>query len=272
MAEQTLQTVDRALAILELLANQVQGLRLTDIAAAMCLNKVTVHRLLAALQQRGFVERQENGRFLIGLRLVAISSLRLNSLELKTESQPWLRQLVERVGQPVHLAIYDQGEVVYLEKMETSPSMRMYSQIGKRSPVHCTALGKVLLSGMTDEAARAVLLAGPLRRHTENTLTDPDDVLAEVALARQEGYALDRAEHEPAVVCIAAPIMDYRGQVIAAVSTSGRLRDYLDDPHSAVITWIKDTANAISVRMGYTPDQADQKTGQVPGRMNGGIL
>jgi DNA-binding IclR family transcriptional regulator len=258
--EQTLQTVDRALAILEILAHQPQGLRPTDIAAAMNLNKVTVHRLIAALLRRGFVERLENGRYLVGLRLVAISSQRLNNLELKTEAQPWLRQLVDKVGQPVHLAIYDSGEIVYIEKMETFHSMRMYSQIGKRSPVHCTALGKILLSGQPDEAVRSVLLAGPLRRYTANTLTDPSAVLAEVAEARQRGYALDREEHEPEVFCIAAPIFDYRGQVIAALSTAGSRSDYLDNPQSEVITWVREAAGTISGRLGYDP--AIVKTGK----------
>jgi len=253
MKEQTLQTVDRALAVLELLAHQPQGLRPTDIATSMDLNKVTVHRLLTALLKRGFVERLESGRYLVGLRLVAISSLRLNNLELKTEAQPWLRQLVDKVGQPVHLAIYDSGEIVYIEKMETYQSMRMYSQIGKRSPVHCTALGKVLLGGLSDEAARSVLLARPLRRYTAQTLTEPAAVLAEVAEARRLGYALDREEHEPGVCCVAAPIHDYRGQVIAALSTAGSRSDYLDDPQSEVIAWVRETADAISVRLGYAP-------------------
>ena len=240
MKEQTLQTVDRALAILELLAHQPHGLRPTDIATSMDLNKVTVHRLLTSLLKRGFVERLDNGRYLVGLRLVAISSLRLNNLELKTEAQPWLRQLVDKVGQPVHLAIYDNGEIVYIEKMETYHSMHMYSQIGKRSPVHCTALGKILLSGLSDEAVRSVLLARPLRRYTTHTLTGPEAVLAEVAEARRLGYALDREEHEPDVFCIAAPIYDYRGQVIAALSTAGSRNDYLDDPQSEVIAWVRE--------------------------------
>ncbi|MDW7658482.1 MAG: IclR family transcriptional regulator [Bacillota bacterium] len=253
MTEQTLQTVDRALAILEILAYQPKGMRPTDIAASMHLNKVTVHRLLTTLLRRGFVERLDNGRYLIGLRLVAISSLRLNNLELKTEAQPWLRQLVDKVGQPVHLAIYDNGEIVYIEKMETFHYMRMYSQIGKRSPIHCTALGKILLSGMSDEAARDVLLARPLRRYTANTLTEPDLVLAEIREARRLGFALDKEEHEPEVFCVAAPVYDYRGQVIAAISTAGSRRDYLDNPQSEVISWIRETAGAISGRLGYDP-------------------
>ena len=127
----------------------------------------------------------------------------------------------------------------------------MYSQIGKRSPVYCTALGKVLLSGMDDEAVRAVLAEKPLQAYTPATLTDPQAVLQEVRLTRQHGYALDRAEHEPEVFCLAMPIHDYRGQLIAALSTAGTRRDFLDDPDSIVFTWMREAAQAISQRMGY---------------------
>lgn len=252
MPDHALQTVDRALAILELLARHPEGLRQIDIAVAMQLGKVTVHRLLSTLAQRGFVERQEqSGRYLIGLKMIEISSLRLNNLELKTEAQPWLRQLVNRVGQPVHLAIYDQGEIVYIEKVETVHSIRMYSQIGKRSPAYCTALGKILLAALPDSQVQDVLSRLDLQAYTRQTLTDPAAVLDDVLRARRIGYAFDREEHESGVFCLAAPIFDYRGQVIAALSTAGSRRDYLDDPQSEVIGWLLETAAAISRRMGY---------------------
>ncbi|HBP38067.1 MAG TPA: IclR family transcriptional regulator [Clostridiales bacterium] len=252
MADSALQTVDRALAILELLADHPEGLRLVDIAAAMSLNKVTVHRLLATLLARDFVEkREDSGRYLPGLRLVEISSRRLNSLELKTEAQPWLRRLVGLAGQPVHLAILDQNEIVYIEKIETVHSLRMYSQIGKRSPVYCTALGKVLLGAFTDPEAAAILQRAGIHAYTPMTLTDPQLILDEVREARRCGYALDRQEHEPGVFCAAAPVHDYRGQIIAAVSTAGSRQDFLNDPASPLIGWLLETAAAVSRRMGY---------------------
>ena len=258
MPDSALQTVDRALAVLELLADHPEGLRPADVAAAMGLNKVTTHRLLATLLNRHFVERQEeNGRYSIGLRLIEISSLRLNNLELKTEAQPWLRRLVTQAGQPVHLAIYDQGEIVYIEKMETVHSIRMYSQIGKRSPVYCTALGKVLLAALPDEEIRAVLQGLTLRAFTPTTLTSPEQILAEIGQVRSQGFALDRQEHEPGVFCVAAPIRDYRGQVIAAVSTAGSRQDYLDNPDHEMIRWLRETAAAISHRLGYYDRSAD---------------
>lgn len=273
MPDYALQTVDRALAILELLARHPEGLRQIDIATAMQLGKVTAHRLMSTLAQRGFVERQEqSGRYLIGLKLIEISSLRLNNLELKTEAQPWLRRLVNQVGQPVHLAIYDQGEIVYIEKVETVHSIRMYSQIGKRSPAYCTALGKILLAALPDRQVQDVLGRLDLKAYTRQTLTDPAALLDEIRLARRAGYAFDREEHEPGVFCLAVPVFDYRGQVIAALSTAGGRRDYLDDPRSEVIGWLLETAAAISRRLGYLngSGRVGAETGQDDIKLSGG--
>jgi IclR family transcriptional regulator, KDG regulon repressor len=254
MAQQALKTVDRALSILELLAHHSEGLRPVDLARIMALNKVTVHRMLKTLENRGFIDKRENGRYLVGLKLVAVASLRLNNLELKTEAQPWLRQLACRVGQPVHLAIRDQDEIVYIEKVETVHSMRMYSQIGKRGPLHCTALGKVLLAGLPDEEAIDLLKRKELKAYTPATKTDPVSVLEEIRQVRRQGCAFDRAEHEPNVYCIATPVHDYRGQVIAAVSTSGDFRPDLEDPDGPIMTGVLETAEAIEKHMGYHPE------------------
>lgn len=251
MAQQTLKTVDRALCVLELLAHHSEGLRPVELAQIMALNKVTVHRLLKTLENRGFIEKKENGRYLVGLKLVAVASLRLNNLELKTEAQPWLRQLACRLGQPVHLAIRDQDEIVYIEKVETVHSMRMYSQIGKRGPLHCTALGKVLLAGLSDESARKLMERKERKAYTTSTITDLKTILEEIRQVRSQGFAFDRAEHEPGVYCVAAPVHDYRGQVIAAVSTSGDFRPDLDDPEGPIMTGILETAEAIEKHMGY---------------------
>lgn len=144
MADAVLQTADRALLILEMLAKE--GLTATDIQNRLELNKSTVHRLMMTLLSRGFVERNEQtGIYQIGLKLVEISSIRLNHVELKTEALPYLHQLANKVGQSVQLAIYDEGEAVFIEKVEKYMSMHMYCQIGKRIPLYCSAVGKSLL-------------------------------------------------------------------------------------------------------------------------------
>ncbi len=252
MSEPILQTVDRALTLIEILAHHPEGMRANELVKVMNLNKVTIHRLLSTLAARGFIERCSDGlHWQLGLKVIELGSMRLNSLELKTEAQPYLRQMVQQIGQPAHLAIRDQNEIVYLEKIETVQSMRMYSQIGKRSPVYSTALGKALLTGLSEAELTAFVGALELKAFTKQTLTDPDQLIDEITAAKRRGYATDNEENEPGVFCLAVPIFDYREQVIAAISTAGAKCDFLEDSHHPLIGLVQQTAAAISKRMGW---------------------
>ena len=149
MTEQKVQTIDRALDLIELLATAKEGLGVTEIGQQIGLHKSTVFRLLTTLVERGYVQKNpKNSTYSLGLKFIEISGLFLKKLELKTEALPVMRRLAEIVGQPVHLAILDGHEVIYIEKVELVNSIRMYSQIGRRAPVFCSAIGKILLSGL----------------------------------------------------------------------------------------------------------------------------
>ncbi len=256
MREPILQTVDRAFTLIEILAHHPEGMRANELAKAMDLNKVTIHRLVSTLAARGFIERSSDGlHWQLGLKVIELGSMRLNSLALKTEAQPYLRQMVQQTGQPAHLAIRDQAEIVYIEKIETVQSMRMYSQIGKRSPVYCTALGKALLTAMTENELRSFIRSLDLKPYTKQTMTDPDQLIDEITAAKKRGYATDNEENEPGVCCLAVPIFDYRQHVIAAISTAGAKCDFIKDSHHPVVDQVKQAAAAISRRMGWLSDQ-----------------
>ncbi|MDK2799211.1 MAG: IclR family transcriptional regulator, regulon repressor [Clostridiales bacterium] len=252
MAEKGVQTLDRALDILELLAIQRTGMGVTQIANLLGLHKSTVHRLLNALGERGYVEKNiDFGTYQLGLKVVEISSIHLNSIELKTEAAPYLRKLASESTQPVHLATFVDGEVTYIEKVETFNTIRMYSQIGKRVPVHCTAVGKALLTGLSDNEIEDILKKYDLRQFTSNTLKSIEEILKQVKEAKQRGWAVDDEEHEEGIRCIAAPIYDYRGKVIAAVSTSGSKNIISKTRDSEISEYVVEAAQKISKRMGY---------------------
>ena len=139
MEKATVQSIDRALSIIEALAGEKDGLGVTEIATRVGLHKSTVHRLLSALGERNYVEQRSGGAYRLGMKLVELSSLYLNQVELKTEAQPYLRKLLQLTKQPVHLAMLDGLEIIYIDKIESIHSIRMYSQIGRRSPALCTA-------------------------------------------------------------------------------------------------------------------------------------
>lgn len=251
MAKATLQTVDRALQLLEILAEHPEGMQPKEFESILELNKITVHRLLATLENRGFVERQGNN-YKIGLKLVELSSMKLNNIELKTEAAPYLRKLVNLLGLPVQMAILEGNEAVFIEKIESISTFHMYSQIGKRIPLYASGVGKVLLSQKTDEKILSDLSKVTFQAFTHRTLTSPQSVLAEIQTARKQGYAIDNEEHEEGIFCIAAPIYDYRGQIIAAISVGGKEPEFIVDKKADHFTLIKETANEISKRLGYT--------------------
>ncbi len=248
------QTLDRALDILELLATEKNGLGVTEIGTRIGLHKSTVHRLLAALGERGYVEKNTDfGTYQLGLKVVEISSLHLNSIELKTEAAPFLRKLAAESTQPVHLATFVDGEVIYIEKVQTLNTIRMYSQIGKRVPIHCSAVGKALLIGLSDDEVRKVLQNRELHSYTTNTLTDVESILEQIKGSKVQGWTIDDEEHEENIRCIAAPIYDYRGKVIAAVSTSGPDNVISKERDKEICGYVLEAAQQISKRMGYNP-------------------
>lgn len=252
MSEKAVQTLDRALDILEILAVQKNGLGVTEIGNLSGLHKSTAHRLIKALCERGYVEKaSESGTYKLGMKIIEISSIHLNSIELKTEATPFLRQLASETGQPVHLATFIDGEVIYIEKIDTLNTIRMYSQIGKRVPIYCSAVGKALLSGMSENEALICIGDIIFSKLTPNTIIDKSVLIKEIESTRQKGWAVDNEEHEEGIRCIAAPIYDYRGKVIAAVSASGLKHIISPELDKEISQYVIKAAGEISKRMGY---------------------
>lgn len=248
--ESILQTADRALEILEILAHE--GMTATDIQNRMGLNKSTVHRLMMTLLKRGFVERNDqSGIYQIGLKMVEISSIRLNHIELKTEASPYLHQLANKVNQSVQLAIMDEGQAVFIEKVEKYQSFHMYCQIGKRIPLYCSGVGKALLLDKSDLEIREILKETAFEAFTDHTYTDMATLLEDLKLSRIKGYAKDSAEHEENVYCVAMPIYDYRGKIVAAASVTGFSEKVYAVEGEKARKALKITCDAISKRLGY---------------------
>jgi DNA-binding IclR family transcriptional regulator len=245
------QSLDRAFDILELLSREQHGMPLTQIALRVDLHKATVHRLMSALRDRGYIEKAPGGNYRLGLGFVELASLYLNHLELKTEAQPVLHDLIARTGNTVFLATEQEAEVVYLDKHETFESLRKYSIIGRRAPMHCTSLGKALLSGMDDGRIRSLLAGRDLTGFTPATITTLDRLLAEIDRTRVRGWSLDDEEYEPGIRCIGAPVRDYRGAVIAAVSTSGTTAMLGSEKVQEIGAVVARAAGELSRRMGF---------------------
>lgn len=248
----SVQTLDRAFDILELLSRERSGLTLTEISSRVGLNKSTVHRILASLRERGYVEKREDGRtYRLGLEFIELSSLYLNSLELKTEAQPILNRLSRQTEQTVFMAIMQDRDVVYIDKIENFHSLRRYKIIGQRRPLHCTSLGKALLSGLSDSEITRLYKDKDFELLTEHTIDNLPALLKEIELTRKRGWAYDDHENELGTTCVGAPVYDYRNMVIAAVSIAWEVEAHpgLDPKHLAGS--VVEAAQEISRRMGY---------------------
>jgi DNA-binding IclR family transcriptional regulator len=247
----SVQSLERAFDIIDLLAHEQHGLKLTDIANELDLHKSTVYRLISVLRSRGYVEKsEENNLYRLGLGFIELSSLYLNKIEMKTEAEPHLRELSRLVGQTVFFATIQDREVVYIDKFEQFNSLRRYSIIGQRRPLYCTALGKAMLLDKTDEEIRDLFRDATFKAMTPNTITNLADLVEELRLSRQRGWTRDNEEYEPNVQCIAAPVHDYRNNIIAAVSIAwnGSAND-VDIPWAA--EHVHATGLHISRHLGY---------------------
>lgn len=246
------QTLDRALKIIELLALHSEGFGVTEIGQRVGLHKSTVHRLLSHLVAQGYIEKDETRAvYTLGLKFIELASLRLNQVELKTEAGPHLRKLAGRLNQPIHLAILSDTDAVYIEKIEPQAHLRMYSQIGKRIPVYCSSLGKCLVSEWPLPELAALAQRLNFQAFTPTTIATKEAFLADVALTRERGWSLDDAEHEPGIRCIGAPVRDFTGRIVAAISASGTIGMITAENDTRIGALVVETANAISRRLGW---------------------
>ena len=198
------QSLQRAFGLLELVAAQRGAMSISELAAASGLAPATLHRLARTLVDLGYLRQEPSRRYALGPRLFLLaesSSTMLNSVAL-----PHLAHLVDEIGETANLAMLDGDQVAYVAQVPGRHSMRMFTEVGRRVLPHCTAVGKALLAPRADDEVRALLARTGLPRHTPHTVTDPDELLAQLDLVRARGYAMDEGEQEVGVRCVAVAV------------------------------------------------------------------
>jgi DNA-binding IclR family transcriptional regulator len=245
-------SVSRALDIITLVSLKKGGLGVTEIANQIDINKSSVYRILSTLVQYGYVEQDvETGKYKLGYKFLEISSKLLESIDLRAEARMYLQELENETNEVIHLVVYDQGEVVYIEKLDGSETLRMHSKVGKRAPMHCTSVGKAILAHLPSSVVLDILERKGLPMHTDKTITNKDDFLLELKTVRQKGYALDLEENENGITCIAVPIFDHMGNAIAAVSISGPTIRMTNERLEQLQSRMQNIGRQISSRLGY---------------------
>lgn len=247
------QSLTRALTLLELLAASEPGLSLTEIGRALELAPSTVHRLLNSMRQMGFVDcDDEQGIWSVGINAFIVGNAYLKKRDFVVQARPFMKRLVAETGETSNMAILEGDHIVFVSQIECSEVMRMVVQVGSRGPVHAAGVGKSLLSTLPEPYVRQMIERVGMLRLTDKTITTIDDLLKELALIRQRGYSMDDEEQSRGLRCIAANIYDQYGDAIAAVSISGpsvRVReDRVDDLAKTVMSVADDITRAIGGR------------------------
>jgi IclR family transcriptional regulator, KDG regulon repressor len=213
------QTLDRALTILDLVAERPQ--RINEIATALGVHPSTALRLLHTLRKHGFVRELDNHHYRLGPATFRLGFKALEEIDLRSVARPFMDELSDKTGETVHLGVLTGNDVVYIEKVEAKHPVRMYSRIGAIAPLHCTGVAKAILSFLPPDHFSRVIGNGELQRFTDHTLTTTEALQADLTVSRERGFALDDEEHETGIHCVAAPILSGDGKVLGALSVSG---------------------------------------------------
>lgn len=248
------QSLERALNILNKLSEFPDGLQIARLSEYVGLTKSTVHRLLATLVNMNYVEKNpETDKYKIGLQVLFLSRNILNNNDIVNTAKPFLEKISKDVNETVHLCIQDHEDIVYIDKIECTQAIRMYSRIGSRAPMYSTAVGKVLFSGMDQATIEEMVANIEFIPKTPNTITSKVAFLEEIEQVRNQGYALDNAENQEGLQCIAAPIFDHKGKIIASFSISGPSnRVTMELIQESLIDKMRDYSLQISRNLGYT--------------------
>jgi DNA-binding IclR family transcriptional regulator len=246
-----LKSLRKAIRVLECFSLQEPRLPLTDIARKVGLPLSTAHRILTTLRTVGIVEQEgDRDLYRLGLKLLELGSMVLANLEVHREALPCIEELVRETGETVHLGVFDGSQVVSIEKMDSPHGLASNITIGKGAPAYCTGVGKALLAHQPDSAVEHVCRLG-LAKHTRQTITDPERLRRELAQVRAQGYAVDNMEHQPDVRCVAVPIRDHSGRVVASLSVSGPATRIPKDRIPTLAARVREAAAKLSARLGY---------------------
>jgi len=253
----SVQSLTRAAAILESFTQEKSELTLRDITTATGLSKSTCYRLLATLEQVGFVDRTpDRARYLLGMRLFELGLVVQNRMNLRRQALPYLVDLAESTGETSFLLIRDRDDALCIERVEGTYPVRVLAlNVGGRLPLHLGGGQRALLAELPDEEVIRIVHEKGMPRFTELSLTDVDELLVELRKTREQGYGRSWEDITPGVAAIGALIRDFTGKGIGAVSIAGIVQRFNAERYDELVGTVQQTAREISQQMGYNPER-----------------
>ena len=250
------QTIERAALVLTCFSAEEPQLGLANLAARLDLNASTVYRYVATLEDAGLLVRNQRGGYRLGLRVIELAGIALNQIEVRKHALDEMDRLCDQVSLLTNLAVLLDGDVLHLAHSAPKSVPRMYTALGRRAVAHCTSLGKALLAHRPWAETRAAIEHHGWRPYTRHSIADFARLETELAAVRAQGYAIDREERRVDVVCMAAPIRDRAGEVVAALSVSGSKTRMTESLRRRVLPRVVEAAARVSFRLGYQANAA----------------
>lgn len=245
--------VNKVIEVLEYIACYGSAIGLTEISKKTGFNKATTHRMVSTLKDRGYLNQDEDTKkYCLGNKILELSHCALNQMRIRQIAIPVLKELTRECGETVHLGILDNGDVFYIDTYEGKKVLRVASHIGVRRPAHCSALGKVMLAFLPPEEQQLFFSRKTLGKYTEHTITGKQELLEHLKEIRRNGYALDNQELDNGTHCLAAPVRDHHGRIIAAISVSALVARVPLEKLKEFMPLIVQAAKDVSLGMGYS--------------------
>jgi IclR family acetate operon transcriptional repressor len=239
--------VERALNILEAAAHRRDGLTNSEISRKLGIPKSSASYILRTLERRGYLRREaETGRYRLGLKILSLGGDAQASLDIADVALPFMRALVEKIHMTAHLAVLDQGEAVYIEKVEAPGFFKVNTWIGRRMFLHSTSVGKCLLAWLPKQEVEMLVKQQGLKKRTPKTIITMTKLLTDLEHTKREGYAVDDEENSLGARCLGAPVFDVTGNVVAALGASGTLTQVDEHSMPRIAEALKETARRIS--------------------------
>src|SRR5258706_387623 len=246
------QVLDRALAALAILADRSSECGLAELCIELKLHKSTVHRLMMVLEQhRLVVKNPDTGRYRLGLKLFELGSKAIEGLDLRARARPYLDRLQNEFSETVFFCILDDGQVFYMEKVESQQSVRTACTVGSRAPAYCTAVGKAMLAELSEAEVSKIVRRWGLKPVTANTITTAGALKTELKAVRTRGYAIDDEEKEQGLRCVSAAVRGHSGKLFAAMSVSGPAFRITKERIPGVGQAVMRAANELSAELGF---------------------
>jgi len=237
--------------VMEALADEKQ-LGVSELAARLDIHKSTVYRFLCSLKVLGYVrQNDENAKYGLSYKILDLAGRILSSIDVRQAARPIMERISDKTRETVHLATLEQTDAIYIDKIDSSQPLRMHSYIGQKIPIHASALGKVLLAWGPKHLLGDLLKKDKLKRFTDTSITEPEALQKEIQKVHSQGYAEDREESVPGVRCVAAPILDREGSVVAALSISIPSQRVNDERMGSLQKMVRAGALRISEHMGF---------------------